>query len=91
MSSKEQHLAEQAKEGYKLLPYVYVYIIFQKCHWGEKSFHKKGHFSHIGKEIKICSQNKCHHHLSNVCENSFGMFHSNWVISDYHSFVWAVC
>ena len=37
------------------------------------------------------SQNKCHHHLSNVCENSFCMFHSNWVISDYHSFVWAVC
>ena len=42
----------------------------------------------IGNEIKICSQNKCHHHLSNVCENSFCMFHSNWVISDYHSFVW---
>ena len=42
----------------------------------------------IGNEIKICSQNKCHHHLSNVCENSFRMFHSNWVISDYHSFVW---
>ena len=39
-------------------------------------------------KIKICSQNKCHHHLSNVCENSFRMFHSNWVISDYHSFVW---
>ena len=34
------------------------------------------------------SQNKCHHHhLSNVCENSFCMFHSSWVISDYH-FVW---
>ena len=49
---------------------------------------KKGHFAHIGNEIKICSQNKCHHHLSNVCENSFRMFHSNWVISDYHSFVW---
>ena len=46
------------------------------------------HFAHIGNEIKICSQNKCHHHLSNVCENSFRMFHSNWVISDYHSFVW---
>ena len=45
----------------------------------------------IGNEIKICSQNKCHHHLSNVCEDSFRMFHSNWVISDYHSFVWAVC
>ena len=42
----------------------------------------------IGNEIKICSQNKCHHHLSNVCENSFRMFHSNWVTSDYHSFVW---
>ena len=49
---------------------------------------KKGHFAHIGNEIKICSQNKCHHHLSKVCENSFHMFHSNWVISDYHSFVW---
>ena len=49
---------------------------------------KKGHFAHIGNEIKICSQNKCHHHLSNVCENSFRVFHSNWVISDYHSFVW---
>ena len=46
----------------------------------------------IGNEIKICSQNKCHHHLSNVCENSFRIsFHGNWVISDYHSFVWAVC
>ena len=33
----------------------------------------------MGNEIKICSQNKCHHHLSNVCENSFRMFHSNWV------------
>ena len=42
----------------------------------------------IGNEIKICSQYKCHHHLSNVCENSFRMFHSNWVISDYHSFDW---
>ena len=49
---------------------------------------KKGRFAHIGNEIKVCSQNKCHHHLSNVCENSFRMFHSNWVISDYHSFVW---
>ena len=49
---------------------------------------KKGHFAQKGNEIKICSQNKCHHHLSNVCENSFRMFHSNWVISDYHSFVW---
>ena len=53
-----------------------------------KKASKKGHFAHIGNEIKICSQNKCHHHLSNVCENSFRMFHSNWVISDYHSFVW---
>ena len=52
---------------------------------------KKGHFAHIGNEIKICSQNKCHHHLSNVCENSFCMFHSIQVISEYHSFVWAVC
>ena len=50
-----------------------------------KTKKKKGHFSHIGNEIKICSQNKCHHHLSNVCENSFRMFHSNWVISDYDS------
>ena len=49
---------------------------------------KKSHFAHIGNEIKSCSQNKCHHHLSNICENSFRMFHSNWVISDYHSFVW---
>ena len=57
-------------------------IIFQKRHWREKSF-KKGHFAQIGNEIKICSQNKCHHDLSNVCENSFRMFHSNWVISDY--------
>ena len=55
---------------------------------GVKKASKKGHFAHIGNEIKICSQNKCHHHLSNVCENSFRMFHSNWVISDYHSFVW---
>ena len=54
----------------------------------KKASKKKGRFAHIGKEIKICSQNKCHHHLSNVCENSFCMFHSNWVISDYHSFVW---
>ena len=54
----------------------------------KKKKKKKGHFAHIGNEIKICSQNKCHHHLSNVCENSFRMFHSNWVISDYHSFVW---
>ena len=54
----------------------------------KKASKKKGHFAHIGNEIKICSQNKCHHHLSNVCENSFRMFHSNWVISDYHSFVW---
>ena len=66
-------------------------IIFQKRHWREKSFQKRGHFAHIGNEIKICSQNKCHHHLSNVCENSFGVFHSNWVIPDDHSFVWAVC
>ena len=75
--------------------HIYVYIciiIFQKRHWCEKSLQKKkkGHFAHIGNEIKICSQNKCHHHLSNVCENSFRMLHSNWVISDYHSFVWAV-
>ena len=55
---------------------------------GVKKASKKGHFAHIGNEIKICSQNKCHHHLSNVCENSFCMFHSNWVISDNHSFVW---
>ena len=55
---------------------------------GVKKASKKGHFAHTGNEIKICSQNKCHHHLSNVCENSFRMFHSNWVISDYHSFVW---
>ena len=54
----------------------------------KKKLPKKGHFAHIGNEIKICSQNKCHHHLSNVCENSFRMFHRNWVISDYHSFVW---
>ena len=54
----------------------------------KKKKKKRGHFAHIGNEIKICSQNKCHHHLSNVCENSFRMFHSNWVISDYHSFVW---
>ena len=53
-----------------------------------KKLPKKGHFAHIGNEIKIWSQNKCHHHLSNVCENSFRMFHSNWVISDYHSLVW---
>ena len=53
-----------------------------------KKASKKGHFAHIGNEIKICSQNKCHHHLFNACENSFRMFHSNWVISDYHSFVW---
>ena len=67
-----------------------IEIIFQKHHWHEKSFPppKKGHFAHIGNEIKICGQNKCHHHLSNVCENSFRMFHSNWVISDYHLFVW---
>ena len=60
---------------------------------GDKSFQKKkrGHFTHTGNEIKICRQNKCHHHLSNVCENSFRMFHRNWVISDYHSFVSAVC
>ena len=54
----------------------------------KKASKKKGHFPHIDNEIKICSQNKCHHHLSNVCENLFRMFHSNWVISDYHSFVW---
>ena len=57
----------------------------------KKKLPKKGHFANIGNEIKICSQNKCHHHLSNICENSFRMFHSNWVISDDHSFVWAVC
>ena len=45
-----------------------------------KKASKKGHFAHISNEIKICSQNKCHHHLSNVCENSFRMFHSSWVI-----------
>ena len=55
---------------------------------GVKKASKKGNFAHKGNEIKICSQNKYHHHLSNVCENSFRMFHSNWVISDYHSFVW---
>ena len=67
-----------------------IEIIFQKRHWREKRLkkRKKGHFAHIGNEIKICSQNKCHHHHSNVCENSFRMFRSNWVISDYHSFVW---
>ena len=50
-----------------------------------KKASKKKAILHIGNEIKICSQNKCHHHLSNVCENSFRMFHSNWVISDYIS------
>ena len=67
-----------------------------KNHWNHiqktplawKKLPKNGHFAHIGNEIKICSQNKCCHHLSNVCENSFRMFHSNWVISDYHLFVW---
>ena len=67
-----------------------------KNHWNHipkttlawKKLPKKGHFAHIGNEIKICSQNKCHHHLSNICANSFRMFHSNWAISDYHSFVW---
>ena len=54
----------------------------------KKSFKKKDYFAHIGNEIKICSQTKFHHHFSNVCENLFRMFHSNWVISDYHSFVW---
>ena len=73
-----------------LLLLLIMIIIFQKRHWLEKSF-QKGHFAHIGNEIKICSQNKCYHHLSNVCENSFRMFHSNWVISDYHSFLSAVC
>ena len=69
-----------------------VIITYSKNAIGKKkASKKKGHFAHIGNEIKICSQNKCHHHLSNVCENSFRMFHSNWVISDYHSFVWAVC
>ena len=77
---------------------VMQYIIQNnKNHWNhipkmplawKKLKKKKDHFAHIGNEIKICSQNKCHHHLSNVCENSFRMFHSNWVISDYHSFVW---
>ena len=79
---------------------VMQYIIQNnKNHWNHipktplawkslKKKEKKGHFAHIGNEIKICSQNKCHHHLSKVCENSFHMFHSNWVISDYHSFVW---
>ena len=61
---------------------------YSKNATGVKKASKKRSFSHIGNEIKICSQNKCHHHLSNVCENSFCMFHSNWVISDYHSFVW---
>ena len=42
----------------------------------KKALKKKGHFAHIGNEIKTCSQNKCHHHLSNVCENSFRMFES---------------
>ena len=55
---------------------------------GGKKASKKGNFAHIGNEIKICNPNKCHHHLSNVCENSFRMFHSSWVISDNHSFVW---
>ena len=76
---------------------IMQYIIQNnKNHWNHipttplawKKLPKKDHFAHIGNEIKICSQNKCHHHLSNVCENSFRMFHSNWVISDYHSFVW---
>ena len=76
---------------------VMQYIIQNnKNHWNHipktplawKKLPKKGHFAHTGNQIKICSQNKCHHHLSNVCENSFRMFHSNWVISDYHSFVW---
>ena len=76
---------------------VMQYIIQNnKNHWNHipkmplawKKLPKKAHFAHIGNEIKICSQNKCHHHLSNVWENSFRMFHSNWVISDYHSFVW---
>ena len=66
-------------------------VSYSKNAIGVKKTSKKGHFAHIGNEIKICSQNKCHHHLSNVCENSFRMFHSNWVISDYHSFVRAVC
>ena len=72
-----------------------IYVSYSKNVIGvKKSFQKKkkkkDHFAHIGNGIKICSQSKCYHHLSNVCENSFRMFHSNWVISDYHSFVWAV-
>ena len=53
-------------------------LSYSKNATGMKKASKKGHFAHIGNEIKICSQNKCHHHLSNVCENSFRMFHSNW-------------
>ena len=76
---------------------VMQYIIQNnKNHWNHipktpltwKKLPKKGHFANIGNEIKICSQNKCHCHLSNVCENSFRVFHSNWVISDHYSFVW---
>ena len=98
----EGHKSDTEREGERervlclrkyLITQDHIYdIIFQKRHWREKSFQKKrGHFAHIGNEIKICSQNKCHHHLSNVCENSFCMFHSNWLISDYHSLVWAFC
>ena len=54
----------------------------------KKASKKKAILLIIGNEIKICSQNKCHHHHSNVCGNSFRMCHSNWVISDYHLFVW---
>ena len=58
---------------------VMQYIIQNnKNHWNhipktplawKKLPKKKGHFAHIGNEIKICGQNKCHHHLSNICEN----------------------
>ena len=93
---KQVYVVDMKNKGYAwdFLLLMKTVIIFQKRHWREKSFKKrkkKGHFPHIGNEIKICSQNKCHHHLSNVRENSFRMFLINWVISDYQLFVWAVC
>ena len=43
-------------------------LSYSKNAIGVEKASKKGDFVHIGNEIQICSQNKCHHHLSNVCD-----------------------
>ena len=52
--------------------YTYIHTSYSKNAIGvKKSFQKKGRFAHIGNEIKICRENKCHHHCGRFGYNAY--------------------